>query len=200
MLKLLMNLLEKFFSSKKKNKDALEQIQLTKELNQEIKKILTKEEKMEIDWSNPKSKISKHFTVHEATFLPSWRVYHKPSEEEKKELIKTAKKMDILRDRIGKACIIHVWIRPKKANCEGHERHGQDYNVFIGSTSKKSAHIFGRGVDFHFSGFAGPKGCSEIREKIKPWLEELDIRMEDIQGGWIHIDTNPVGYRRFFKP
>ena len=160
-----------------------------------------KEEKMqEIDWSNPKSKISKHFTVHEATYLPSWRIYHTPSEEEKKEIVKLAKIMDVLRERIGKACNVHVWIRPKKVNAKDSDRDGQDYNVFIGSTSKKSAHIFGKGIDFHFSGFAGPEGCAEIREKIMPWLEELDIRMEDIQGGWIHIDTHPVGYKRFFKP
>lgn len=153
-----------------------------------------------IDWSNPKSKISKHFTVHEATFLPSWRIYHTTSEDEKKEIVKLAEKMDIIRDRIGKSCIVHVWIRPKSVNCPGHERHGQDYNLFIGSTSTRSGHIFGQAIDCHFSGYSGPQGCEEARKLILPWLEELDIRMEDIDGGWIHIDTKPVGHKRFFKP
>ena len=39
-----------------------------------------------------------------------------------------------------------------------------------------------------------------MRQVILPHLEEWSIRMEDINGGWIHIDTNPVGYKRFFKP
>lgn len=153
-----------------------------------------------IDWNDKKAKISKHFTVHEATFLPSWRIYHTPSEEEKKEIIKLAKIMDGIRDDLGKAIIVHVWIRPKKVNCPGHARDGQDYNVFIGSTSKKSAHIFGKGIDFHVSGHSGPAGCKEIRDKLEPKLESLGVRMEDINGGWVHLDTNPVGYKRFFKP
>lgn len=153
-----------------------------------------------IDWANPKSRISKYFTVHEATYLPSWRIYHSPSEEEKEEIVKLAKIMDTIRERIGKSCIVHVWIRPKKVNCPGHERDGQDYNLFIGSKSTKSGHIFGQAIDFHFATYAGPEGCAEVREIIKPWLEELDIRMEDIEGGWVHIDTKPVGKNRFFKP
>jgi len=150
-----------------------------------------------IDWSNPKAKVSKHFTVKETTYLPSWDCYHVPSEEEKKEIIKLAEKMDIIRDRIGKPVIVHVWIRPKKANIPNHPKDGGDYNMFIGSTSTKSGHIFGQAVDFHIGGMPD---CAEVRDLIKPWLEELDIRMEDIQGGWIHIDTKPVGHKRFFKP
>ena len=153
-----------------------------------------------IDWSNPDCKVSKYFTVHECTFLPSWRIYHIPSEEEKKEIIKLAKIMDTIRERIGSPIIVHVWIRPKSVNCPSSDRHGQDYNVFIGSKSTKSGHIFGQALDFHVKGYVGPSGCNEIRQKIMPWLEELDIRMEDIDGGWVHIDTKPVKYNRFFKP
>ena len=29
-----------------------------------------------VDWSNPESKISNHFTVKEACYLPSWKVMH----------------------------------------------------------------------------------------------------------------------------
>lgn len=153
-----------------------------------------------IDWSNPKAKISKYFTVHEATYLPSWRIYHTPSEEEKAEIIKLAKIMDILREKIGKPFIVHVWIRPKSVNCPTSEYHGKDYNLFIGSKSTKSGHIFGQAIDFHVSGFAGPKGCNQIRSRILPYLNELEIRMEDIDGGWVHIDTKPKGFARFFKP
>ena len=154
----------------------------------------------EIDWSNPKEKISKYFNVREATFLPSWNAFHIPSEEEKKEIVKLAKKMDIIRELVGKAIVVHVWIRPKVANIPNHKRDKQDYNLFIGSTSKKSAHIFGKAVDFHVSGQVSKNQNANMRKKIKPLLKELDIRMENIDGKWIHLDTNPVGYKRFFKP
>jgi len=155
---------------------------------------------MEVNWLDPKAKISKYFTVHEATFLPSWRIYHQPSEDEKKEILETAKKMDIIREKIGKSCIVHCWIRPRKVISPGSDKDGKDYNLFVGSKSTKSSHIFGKAVDFHFSEYLGPEKCSEIREILKPHLEEWDIRMEDINGGWIHIDTNKVGNKRFFKP
>ena len=54
-----------------------------------------------MDWTNPKTKISKYFTVHEATYLPSWKIYHTPSEAEKTEIVKLAQVMDIIRERIG---------------------------------------------------------------------------------------------------
>lgn len=163
------------------------------------KQAVTKEKPM-IDWNDPKSKISKYFTVHEATYLPSWACYHIPSKEEQEEIVKLAKIMDIIRERVGKAILVHVWMRPKKANCPGHPMDGADYNFFIGSKSTKSGHIFGKAVDFHFSKYKSADGCAEKRKEIEPWLEELDIRMEDISGAWLHIDTIPVGYKRFFKP
>jgi hypothetical protein len=150
-----------------------------------------------IDWNNKESKISKYFTVKEATYLPSWDCYHTPSEDEKKEIIKLAEKMDIIRERLGKPIKVHVWIRPKSVNCPNHERHGQDYNLFIGSKSTQSGHIFGQAIDFSVKGETDFKA---LRQKMIPWLEELKIRMEDIEGNWIHIDTKPVGSARFFKP
>jgi len=158
------------------------------------------EKKAMVDWSNPKNNISKYFTVHEALWLPSWRTYHIPSEEEKKEIIKLAHKMDIIRERIGMPIFVHVWIRPTYVNQPGHSRHGQNYNLFIGSTATHSAHISGKAIDFHVNSKSGPDGCKEMRDKIQPWLEELDVRMENNKGSWIHIDTKPVTGKRFFNP
>jgi uncharacterized ubiquitin-like protein YukD len=156
--------------------------------------------KKEIDWSNPKSNISEYFTVHEATFLPSWGIYHTPNEKEKKEIVKLAEIMDKIRKKLGKPIIVHVWMRPKQVNCPTSDKHGQDYNLFIGSKSTKSGHIFGQAVDFHVKDHEGAEKSSNIRRKILPLLEDLQIRMEDIDGNWIHIDTKEVIYNRFFKP
>ena len=101
---------------------------------------------------------------------------------------------------IDKPISVHCWIRPLSVNAPGAEHHGGNYNRAIGSRATKSAHIFGRAVDFHVSGHQGPEQCGRIRRRILPHLEAWDIRMEDIDGGWVHIDTNPVGHSRFFKP
>lgn len=155
----------------------------------------------DIDWNDPKCKISKYFTVHEALWLPSFRCYHNPTEEERREIVMLAKTIDIIRLRIGRPIIVHCWIRPTSVNACNTRYHGKNYNKYIGSTSTKSAHIFGMGVDFHVSGFAGPKGCEIIRQKILPLLEGLNIRMEyGPDCPWIHIDTAPVKISRFFKP
>ena len=153
-----------------------------------------------IDWSNRNAKVAAHFRVHEALWLPSWRVYHEPSDEEKEEIVKTASAMEKIRKLVDKPIDVHCWIRPLRVNAPGTERHGGNYNRAIGSRATKSAHIFGRAVDFHVSGHQGPDQCARIRKRILPNLEEWDIRMEDIDGGWIQIDTNPVGHSRFFKP
>ena len=164
------------------------------------KKQEKKPEKEEIDWNNPEAKISKHFKVREVIYLPSWKMFHIPSEQEKKDIVEFAKKMDDIRDTIGLPVNVHVWIRPKSVNNPDHKRHGQDYNVFIGSKSKTSGHITGIAVDFHFKGYSSPALCHEMRQLIIPHLERLNLRMEDIKGNWIHIDSKPVGHKRFFKP
>jgi len=154
----------------------------------------------EVDWEDMNAKVSPHFRVHETLWLPSWRIYHTPSDEEKKEIVKTAAVMEKIRGLLDAGVNVHCWMRPLSVNAPGEARHGKNYNRFIGSRSIKSAHIFGRAVDFHISGKQGPEMCQETREAILPHLEDWDMRMEDKAGGWVHIDTNPVKHQRFFKP
>lgn len=154
----------------------------------------------EIEWEDKNSPVSEHFRVHESLWLPSWRIYHDPSDEEKSEIVKTAEKMEHIRALFSSPIFVHCWIRPLRVNAPDTKWHGENYNRAIGSTSTRSAHIFGKAVDFHVGGMQGPEKCDLARQMMVPHLEEWDIRMEDIHGGWIHIDTNPVGHRRFFKP
>ncbi len=153
-----------------------------------------------VNWKEDSANITPHFKVHEALWLPSWRVYHIPSDEEKMEIIKTAQVMEKIREIFSASLNVHCWITPLKVNAPGTSRHGGNYNEFIGSRSTKSAHIFGKAVDFHVTGRVGTSGCELVRQEILPHLEVLNIRMEDISGGWVHIDTNPVVHNRFFKP
>jgi hypothetical protein len=61
-----------------------------------------------------------------------------------------------------------------------------------------SAHTLGMAVDFSVATLK----ADEVRELLKPELERLKIRMEDLPGStWVHIDTRePGGSGRFFKP
>ena len=154
----------------------------------------------EINWTDNNDKITDHFRVHEALWLPSWRIYHIPSDEEKQQIVSLASFMEKIRELQNRPIFVHCWIRPLKVNRPGTQFHKKNYNKYVGSTSRRSPHIFGRAVDFHVAGFAGPKKCAEIRNMILPNLQRWNIRMENIEGGWIHIDNYPVRNRRFFRP
>jgi hypothetical protein len=145
----------------------------------------------------PQGKItnSKYFQWSEALYLPSWQVYHTPSQVEKDNIIKTAAVMDQIREFFGKPINIHVWCRPI-LNSPGHPRHGQDYNQFINGAAN-SAHKVGLAVDFDVKGMS----CDDVRAKLLPLLDKLNIRMEDLPGSsWVHIDLFPVKSKRYFKP
>jgi hypothetical protein len=175
----------------------------------------------EINWSNPKQKLTENFTVKEALYLPSWFSYHMPSEEEKTAILEIAKKVTKIiskvEEKLGKQLYIdvHAWIRPEKANIAGSKWNGMDYNRYIYETQvwkdltpeqkaqKKvpnSPHKTGRAIDFHVIGYEGKEKCAEMRTLLLPYLEEFGLRMEDISGGWIHLDDMPVVSHRFFKP
>jgi len=155
-----------------------------------------------INFSNPLEKISRYFTIKDATHLPKWNVLHMPSKREMIELTKLFEKMDIIRDTVRLPILVHCSIRPTSVVCNNAQYNGKNYNEAIGSTATKSAHIFGQACDFHVVGFEDTKGCAEMRKKIQPILEKLGLRMENITGSWIHVDTYPVkaGGKRFFIP
>lgn len=149
------------------------------------------------NWDDPKSKLSPHFTVHDATWLPSWQVYHQPSDEEKEAILRTAEKLEKVREVLGKPLNVHCWIRPDKVICRG-AYNGRNYNAHVGG-AKKSAHRLGLACDFNPIGMT----CGDAKELLNPKLEELDVRMEDNgTGNWVHIDlVKPApGRPRFFKP
>lgn len=149
---------------------------------------------MSIDWSNPKEKISKYFTVGEALYLPQWKCYHIPSEAEKEAILRHAKNMDRAREELGVPCVVHCWIRPKALNCPSSPHHGEDYNALC-KGAKASRHIFGDATDYHPVGMS----CDDARAKLEPKLEEFDMRMEKLPGSnWVHNDSGPVISNRYF--
>lgn len=152
---------------------------------------------MAINWNNPESKITPNFTVHEATFLPSWKIHHIPNEDEKLNILETAKAMEKIRDFLKTPINIHCWIRPNSVNCPTSQYHGKDYNAHV-KGAKQSAHIAGKAVDWDNN-----SNCDFVRVQLLSKLPIYNICMEDLPGSqWVHIDVLPPrgGKTRFFKP
>lgn len=147
-----------------------------------------------VDWNNPASKVSKYFTVKEMTYLPSWKVCHLPSEEEKVNLIKLANKMDQIREFLGRPINVHCAIRPI-LNCPGNPNHGKDYNAYIGG-APKSGHRLGSACDFDCG-----ENCDSTRAKLLPKLAEFGIRVEALAAStWVHVDLMVPHPNRYFIP
>lgn len=147
---------------------------------------------------NINDKISNHFTLNEATYLPRWDTHHIPSDQELENIKRTALTMDKIRDMFGASCNVHCWIRPECLNNPDSPHNGDSYNHLVGG-APKSQHRFGLAVDFDITGM----GCDEVRSALLPKLEELGIRMENKPGSnWVHIDLGEVlpGGHRFFIP
>lgn len=143
-----------------------------------------------IDWSNPHCKVSNHFTVKEALWLPSWGRLANDSDgfndTLKQNMISFLEKMDIIRDYFGVQINVHVTYRPEK------------YNAEIGG-AKDSAHMYCKAMDFDVSGMT----CDEARNKIlnDGKLQEWGLRMEKRPGSdWIHIDQFPAKPNLYFNP
>jgi uncharacterized protein YcbK (DUF882 family) len=144
---------------------------------------------MDINWNDPASKISDHFTVKDALWLPTWNRMASANdgldEAVKTSLIALFKQMDVVRDFFGKPIIVHVTYRPDA------------YNKLIGG-APASSHVRGMAVDFHVVGV----NCDDARAKIVPMLEAWGMRCENLPGSsWVHLDMRAAGPGgHFFKP
>jgi hypothetical protein len=162
-----------------------------------------------IDWSNPKSKISKFFTVGEATYLPRLKEYYSPTEEEKQNIVSLALKLDKIRELVNDPIIVSIWVRPTNHMSNGAEI---DYNKLIGG-AKSSAHITGEAVDFVCKNLTvdrvldiiQPK-CSELEFTLENNGSEERIKNNNGTGGprnWVHFSSRSLTKEpiwRMFNP
>lgn len=145
-----------------------------------------------INWNDPKSKISKYFTVGEATWLPRLKLYYSPSETEKQAIIDLADKLDLFREYLNSPIIVNVWIRPVTKDKTGKD---VDYNALVGG-AKNSSHKVGQAVDFMVKGYS----AEQVRQKVKDKLPEWGLYMED-DVTWCHAQSRPTASgSHIFKP
>jgi uncharacterized protein YcbK (DUF882 family) len=143
----------------------------------------------EIDWTDHKAKVSEHFTVHEALWLPTWSRLANEADgltaEVKSNLVIMFKKMDVIRNYLGKPILVHCAFRPPA------------YNKLIGGAAK-SAHLTGAAIDFHVKDL----DCDKVREMLECCLEAWNLRMEQLpNSNWVHLGNDySEGKTRYFKP
>lgn len=142
----------------------------------------------EINWSDPESQISEHFTVHEALFLPTWgRLATEAdglTDEIKNNLVNLCFIMEKVRILIGFPINVHCMYRPST------------YSKLVGG-SLTDVHTQGMAIDYD----CNPNlSCDQVKAILIPQLKALNIRMENNGSGalWIHNDIHSVGNARYF--
>jgi len=119
---------------------------------------------------------TKNFIWAEALYLRQWQIHCYPNEEQFQNIIKLAGKLQYIRSYFNKQVKTHCWVRPTI------------YNALVGG-ALRSQHLIGAGVDFHVEDVS----VDDVRDVLRPKLEDLKIRMEEKTPRHIHIDIKEVG-------
>jgi uncharacterized protein YcbK (DUF882 family) len=146
-----------------------------------------------IDWTNGAAKVSRHFTVREMLYLPTWKRLANEADgldaTVKANLTRLAFAMDSVRDYFDKSINVHVTYRPL------------EYNKVIHG-ALHSQHSVGLAMDFDVAGMT----CGDAIRQINKdgMLEKWSMRCENNgeNPSWVHLDLKPVppGGNRYFKP
>ena len=141
-----------------------------------------------IDWTDPTSQISAHFTVKDVAYLHQWNRLANESDgldsAMKDKLVALCQTLETIRSFIGFPMNSHCGFRSKA------------YNKLIGAP-ESDVHEQGLALDFDCS---PNMSISDVQAKLRPKLEELGIRMERNTPTWVHVDTHAVGNAREFYP
>lgn len=188
------------FLSKNVSKEVAKPVGPIKVVPNDTKEVLVSNN---VDWNDPKSKISKYFTIEEAIYLREWKRLANESDgldsHVKNQLVKIfTEVMDPIRELLNKSVFVKSAYRPKA------------YNVAIGG-AEFSAHMCTKeyaAVDFwtdqNGDGNKNGDDCDTIKSILMPKLKEMKIRMENNgqKSRWVHVDNKPVpsGGNEFFKP
>lgn len=135
-----------------------------------------------IDWLSPDCPVTKHFNVKDACMLHSWNRLAGEldgfNDEMKQKIIKTCQMMEKIRDILQCPINVHCMFR------------SQQYNKEVVHAIPNDVHAQGLACDWD----ASPHyTIEEAKEKIRPQLSELNIRMEAGTITWIHNDWHSVG-------
>jgi len=127
----------------------------------------------------------KNFYWHEVLYCTQWECHVFPTGRQYENLIKVSLVLQEIRNRLNRPIRVTSGLRAKK------------YNELIHG-AKASMHIWGKALDFQVKDI----DADQVRNLVFPWLDELKIRMENLNGSsWVHIDIRePTQGRRYFLP
>lgn len=132
-----------------------------------------------IDWTNPEEKITEHFTVKEILTLHSWnRLATESDGVDFDKITKICQIMEKVREILSCPINVHCGFRSQEYNKE------QDIHPNL------DVHALSEAVDFDCNGYLT---IQEVKDKLLPHLEDLNIRMEYGTFSWIHVDLHKVG-------
>ncbi len=139
---------------------------------------------MTIDFTDPKARITEHFTVKDALTLHSWKrlATHVDGVDFTKIVI-LCEKLEEIRALLSCGMNVHCMFR------------SQDYNKSQGIHPLNDVHSMSLACDFDCSPHMT---ISEVHAILEPKLEELGIRMEQNTPTWVHVDLHPVVHARYF--
>jgi hypothetical protein len=139
-------------------------------------------ETVKIDWARASTMLSQHFCVGEMIALHAWdRLATEEdglTDEVKANLLRLCGIMEKIRTILSCSINVHCGFRSVK------------YNQEVLKSLPHDVHSMGMAVDLDVN------ECMTIeqaKEKIRPHLEELNIRLEGQTSTWIHIDFHAVG-------
>jgi hypothetical protein len=133
-----------------------------------------------IDWTNETCQVTMHFTVKDCLYLHEWSrladidtdgvLLHR--------LVALCQKLEEIRDILGCPMNVHSMFRSVQYN--------KDQNLHPT-------------LDVHSMSIACDFDCepimtiTQVKNKLRPSLEALDIRMERDTSTWVHVDIREPG-------
>lgn len=168
-----------FLTNKAENKTAVEVSIPMDKPKEETKPVV----QPGIDWTDPLAQVSLHFTVGEMIALHSWDRLANDAEDGltdqvKQNLIDLCQRMEKVRVALGCSLNVHCGFRSVK------------YNQEVLHSLPLDVHAAGKAVDFDCN---EAMTIEQAKEKVRPLLESLNMRLEGGTKTWLHMDTHSVG-------
>jgi len=137
-----------------------------------------------IDWTDPKSLVTPHFSVKEAIWLNKWNRLATEADGlndvVKTNLVDLCQILEILRTDLFKYPInTHCMFRSENYNKDA-----------LKLKVCKDVHSFGRAIDFNVLPFYSIEAAKIL---LRPVLDKYNLRLEKNTPTWIHLDTYKVG-------
>lgn len=140
---------------------------------------------------NSDVKSSNFFRWGELLNLPQWKRFATAEDGLTEEILDNLNKLSLKMDDIRRFLNCPVNVHSAYRSPE--------YSKLVGG-SETDVHTQGLAMDFDVLPIFT---CDQVKEKLLPKLDELNIRMENngLGSGWIHIDIKDLqpGHKRYFN-